>query len=49
MGSDLSHAVSPDYEAVCVVDKTVENGVGDGGIGDYFMPVIHRDLAGDDG
>ncbi len=49
LGGDLSHAVSPDCEAVCVVDETVENGVGDGGIGVYFMPVIDRDLAGNDG
>ena len=34
---------------MCVVDETVENGVGDGGIGDDLMPVIDRDLAGDDG
>ena len=39
----------PKVEAVCIVNETVKNGVGDGGIGDYLMPVIHRDLAGDDG
>ena len=49
MGGDLSHAVSPEDEAVCVVDETVENGVGDGGIGDDLVPVIHGNLAGDDG
>ena len=49
LGGDLSHAVSPEDEAVCVVDETVENGVGDGGIGDDLVPVIDRDLAGDDG
>ena len=38
-----------EYEAVCVVDETVENGVGDGGIGDHLVPVIDRHLAGDDG
>ena len=47
MGGDLSHAVSPEDEAVCVVDETVENGVGDGGIGDDLVPVIHGNLAGD--
>ena len=49
MGGDLSHAVSREYEAVCIVDETVENGVGDGGIGDDLVPVIDWDLAGDDG
>ena len=49
MGGDLSHAVSLECEAVCVVDETVEDGVGDGGIGDDLVPVIDRHLAGDDG
>ena len=49
LSGDLSHAVSAEYEAVCVVDETVKNGVGDGGIGDDLVPVIDRDLAGDDG
>jgi hypothetical protein len=31
------------------VDETVENSVGDGGIGDHLVPVIDRHLAGDDG
>ena len=49
MGGDLSHAVSPDYEAVCIVDEPIENGVGNGGVGDHLVPVIDRHLAGDDG
>ena len=49
MSGNLSHAVSPEVEAVCVVDETVENGVGDGGVGDDLMPVIDRNLACDDG
>ena len=49
MGGDLSHAVSPENEAVCIVDETVENGVGDGGVGDDLVPVIDGHLAGDDG
>ena len=32
-----------------VVDETVEDGVGDGRIGDHVMPVLHIDLTGDDG
>src|ERR1700693_4648072 len=32
-----------------VVDDAVEDGIGDGGIGDDFMPVLDRHLAGDDG
>jgi hypothetical protein len=34
---------------VGIVDETIENGVGDGGIGDNLVPVIDRYLAGDDG
>ena len=49
MSGDLSHAVSPENEAVCVVDETVENGVSDGGVGDDLVPVINGHLAGDDG
>lgn len=32
-----------------VVDQTVEDGVGDGGVADLLVPVIHRELTGDDG
>ena len=31
------------------MDETVENGVGDGWVGDHLMPMVDRDLAGDDG
>ena len=34
---------------MCIVNEAVENGVGDGGVGDNFVPVIDRYLAGDDG
>jgi hypothetical protein len=34
---------------VGVVDEAVEDGVGDGGIGDDLVPVLDRHLAGDDG
>jgi hypothetical protein len=32
-----------------VVDQSVEDGVGDGGVADLLVPVIHRKLADDDG
>jgi len=32
-----------------VVYQTVEDGVGDGGVADLLVPVIHGKLAGDDG
>jgi len=34
---------------VGVVDEAVEDGVGDGGVGDRLVPVIDRQLAGHDG
>jgi len=34
---------------VGVVDEPVEDGVGDGGVGDDLVPVIDRQLAGHDG
>jgi hypothetical protein len=49
LGGDLSHAVSLECEAVGVVDEPVEDGVGDGGIGDDLVPVLNRHLAGDNG
>jgi hypothetical protein len=35
LGSDLSHAVSLECEAVGVVDDAIEDGVGDGGITEH--------------
>ncbi len=32
-----------------VVDEAIEDGVGDGGIGDDLVPVLDWHLAGDDG
>ena len=32
-----------------VVDEPVEDGVGDGRVGDHLVPVIDRQLAGHDG
>ena len=47
--SDLSHAVSIECKAVSIVDEAVEDGVGDGRIGDDIVPIFDRHLAGDDG
>ena len=32
-----------------VVDEAVEDGVGDGGVGDDLVPMLDRHLTGDDG
>ncbi len=32
-----------------IVNEPVEDGIGNGGIADLFMPVFHRELTGDDG
>ena len=32
-----------------VVNQAIQDGVGDRGIADVFMPVFDRELAGDDG
>ena len=32
-----------------IMDQSVEDSIGDGGIADLFMPVLHRELTGDDG
>jgi hypothetical protein len=49
LGGDFSHAVSLEDEAVGVVDEAVEDGVGDGGVGDDLVPMLDRHLTGDDG
>ena len=46
---DLAHAVSGHGEAVSVVDEAVEDGVGEGRIADHLVPLLDRDLAGDEG
>ena len=49
MSDDLSHAVSSENEAVCIVDETVEDGVSDGGVSNHLVPMIDGHLAGDYG
>src|SRR5260370_8213909 len=44
----LSEALSFEFDAVGVVDEAIEDGVGDGGISDDFVPAIDGQLAGDD-
>ena len=44
----LSQALSLEVDAVGVVDESVEDGVGDGGIADELVPAIDGQLAGHD-
>jgi hypothetical protein len=44
----LSEALSFEFDAVGVVDKAIEDCVGDGGISDNFVPAVDGQLAGDD-
>ena len=32
-----------------IMDQPVKDGIGDGGIADLFMPVLHGELTGDNG
>ena len=42
-------AILLQQQAVRVVDQPIQNSIGDGWIADHLMPVIDRQLAGDDG
>src|SRR5712691_7919089 len=44
-----AQAVAGEVDPVGVVDEAVENGVGVGGIADQRMPLVDRQLAGDEG
>lgn len=49
-GAHLSaHAFSGQGEAVGVVNQAVEDGVGEGWVADGLVPLVDRQLAGDDG
>ena len=48
-GGPFAHAVAVQDEAMGVVDEPIEDGVGDGRVGDRLVPVIDRQLAGHDG
>ena len=41
-------ALAGQFDAVGVVDEPIEDGVGDGGVADDFIPLADRHLAGDD-
>jgi hypothetical protein len=49
LGIELAHAFSFQDEAVGIVDEAVEDGIGQGRVADDVMPVLDRNLAGDDG
>jgi hypothetical protein len=45
----LSERISLQQQAMGVVDKAAQHGIGDGWVADHLMPVIDRQLACDDG
>ncbi len=49
IGGGLAHALAFECQPVRVVHDPIEDCVGDGRIGDCLVPVIDRQLAGDDG
>ena len=48
LGGTLAHALASEVEAMGVVHEAVEDGVGNGWIGDHLVPMLHIDLAGYD-
>ena len=48
-GACFAEALAGENEAMGVVHELVEDCVGYGRIGDHIVPVLHIDLAGDDG
>ena len=48
LGGTLAHALASEVQAMGVVHEAVEDGVGDGWIGDHLVPMLHIDLAGYD-
>ena len=47
-GDAFSEAFAGEVQAVGVVDEPIHNCVGEGRVGDHFVPVFDVDLAGDD-
>ena len=47
MAASFAHAFSLDVQAMGVVDEAVEDGVGERGIADDLVPLLDRNLAGD--
>ncbi len=48
-GRSPAHGFALERDAMGAVDETVEDGIGDGGIVEPGVPVLDRQLAGDDG
>ena len=45
----LAHAVAGELDAVSVVEQAIEDGVGVSRVADELVPIVDRDLTGDDG
>ena len=48
-GTQFAQGFTLQLQPVCAVDKTIKYGISDGGIADVSVPVVDRQLAGDDG
>ena len=45
LGGGLAHAVAVERQPVSVVDEPVEDGVGDGRVGDGLVPLLDGELS----
>ena len=45
----FAHGVSFEFEFVGVVDESVENSIGDSSVAECSVPLVERELAGDEG
>lgn len=45
----FTQALTGQFDAVGVVDEAIQHGVGDRWISNHIVPVVHGDLAGNDG
>lgn len=45
--TEFAHGLALEFDAVGAVDKAVEDGVGDCGVADQFVPTCWRELTGD--
>ena len=48
LSSGFAQALTTEFDAVGVVNDTIEDGIGNGGIADDLVPVFERQLAGDE-
>jgi hypothetical protein len=48
-GAKLAQGLALQLQPVCAVDEAIEYGVGNGGIADVSVPIVDRQLGGDDG